>query len=76
MHTVKIYTTPTCPWCMRAKQYLDSRGINYQAVDVSEDSLAAEEMVSVSGQMGVPVIVVDGKVVVGFDKPRLEELLA
>ena len=75
MHKVKIFSTPTCPWCMRAKQYLDAKGIAYENTDVSANEQAQEEMVKISGQMGVPVIVVDGKVVIGFDKAKLEELL-
>ncbi len=75
MHVVKVYSTSTCPWCMRAKQYLQSKGVDFENVDVASDEKAAEEMVALSGQMGVPVIVVDGQVVVGFDKTRLEELL-
>jgi len=75
MHTVKVYSTPTCPWCMRAKQYLEAKGIAFENMDVSSDEKAQEEMIKISGQMGVPVIVIDGKVVVSFDKARLEELL-
>ena len=72
---VKIYTTPTCGYCQAAKKYLTERGIKFIEHDVSQDQAAAEEMVSLSGQMGVPVIVVDGKVVLGFDRPKLEQLL-
>ncbi|MCM8771411.1 MAG: glutathione S-transferase N-terminal domain-containing protein [Candidatus Omnitrophica bacterium] len=75
MHKVKVYSTPTCPWCMRAKQYLEAKGISYENVDVSSDEKAQEEMIRVSGQMGVPVIVVDDRVVVGFDRAKLDELL-
>ncbi|MGQ9602303.1 MAG: glutaredoxin family protein [Candidatus Bipolaricaulia bacterium] len=75
MPEVKVYTTPTCPWCMRVKQFLDERGIPYEEYDVSEDASRAEEMIRKSGQMGVPVIEVDGEIVVGFDRSRLEELL-
>ena len=75
MHTVKVYSTPTCPWCMRAKQYLEAKGIAFENMDVSSDEKAQEEMIKISGQMGVPVIVIDGKVIAGFDKARLEELL-
>ncbi|MGQ9478082.1 MAG: glutaredoxin family protein [Candidatus Bipolaricaulia bacterium] len=75
MPEVKVYTTPTCPWCMRVKQFLDERGIPYEEYDVSEDAYRAEEMIRKSGQMGVPVIEVDGEIVVGFDRSRLEELL-
>jgi len=73
---VKVYTTPTCGFCHQAKNYLDSRGIRFTEIDVSRDQAAAREMVQQTGQMGVPVIVVDGQAVVGFDRPRLEQLLA
>lgn len=74
-HTVKVYTTPTCPWCVRAKSYLKDRGIPFTEVDVSQDVAGAREMVKISGQMGVPVLTIDGSVVVGFDKERIDELL-
>ena len=74
-HKVKIFSTPTCPYCIRAKSYLDSKGISYENIDVSVNKEGLEEMVKLSGQMGVPVLVVDGQVVVSFDKARLEELL-
>ena len=72
---VKIYTTPTCGYCHQAKQYLNEKGVNFVEYDVSRDSTAANEMVKLSGQMGVPVIVVDGSIIVGFNRPRLEQLL-
>ena len=72
---ITMYTTPTCGYCHQAKRFLTERGIRFIDYDVSRDSKAAEEMVRVSGQMGVPVIVVDGEVIVGFNRPRLEELL-
>jgi glutaredoxin 3 len=73
---VKIYTTPTCGYCHQAKSFLGQLGIKYTEYDVSQDERAAEEMVRTSGQMGVPVIVIDGEVVVGFDRGRLQALLA
>lgn len=73
---IKIYTTPTCGYCHQAKRFLDERGVRYTEYDVSRDRQAAEEMVAKTGQMGVPVITVDGEVIVGFDRPRLEQLLA
>ena len=75
MHTVKVYSTPACPYCIRAKDYLKQKNIEFQNIDVSTDKPGLDEMVKVSGQMGVPVIVVDTEVVVGFDRNRLEELL-
>ena len=72
---VKIYTTPTCGYCHMAKKYLSERGVKFIERDVSRDRAAAEEMVGLSGQMGVPVIVVNGNVILGFDRKRLEQLL-
>ena len=73
---VKIYTTPTCGYCHMAKKYLTERGIQFTEYDVSRDRQAADEMVSLTGQMGVPVIVVDGQVIIGFDRQKLEQLIA
>ena len=72
---IKVYSTPTCPYCKMAKDYLSSKNVSYQNIDVSLDKEAAEEMVKVSGQMGVPVIVINGKAMVGFDKSRIDALL-
>ncbi len=76
MEPAIVYTTPTCPWCRRVKEYLSAQGVPYRDVDVSRDQQAAQDMVRRTGQMGVPVTVLDGEAVVGFDKPRLEALLA
>jgi glutaredoxin 3 len=73
--SVEIYTTPTCGYCHQAKSYLSALGVPFVEHDVSVDNAAAEEMVRLTGQMGVPVIVVDGEAIIGFDKARLEELL-
>ena len=72
---IKVYSTPTCPYCIRLKEYLDSKGVAYQSFDVSSDQSALDQMVKATGQMGVPVIVVDSEVIVGFDKDRLDSLL-
>jgi len=72
---VKVYSTPTCPYCIRAKEYLKSKNIDFQNIDVSSDEQATEEMVKFSGQMGVPVIVIDNNVVVGFDRAKINSLL-
>ena len=72
---VKIYSTPTCPYCKMAKEWMKEQKIEFTDVDVSSDEKAAEEMTEKSGQMGVPVIVVGDEVIVGFDKPKLEGLL-
>ncbi|MBN2483500.1 MAG: glutathione S-transferase N-terminal domain-containing protein [Candidatus Omnitrophica bacterium] len=72
---IKIFSTPTCPYCHQAKEYLSGKGVPYTDIDVSSDDAARKEMVEVSGQMGVPVLVIDTQVVVGFDKNRIDSLL-
>ncbi|MBW3011628.1 thioredoxin family protein [Candidatus Woesearchaeota archaeon] len=75
MAKVKVYSTPTCPYCVMAKQFLKENKIEFEDLDVSKDRAAAEEMVEKSGQMGVPVLDIDGEIVVGFDKQRIKKLL-
>ncbi|MBW3003891.1 glutaredoxin family protein [Candidatus Woesearchaeota archaeon] len=75
MVNVIVFTTPTCPYCKMAKEFLTENKIEYEERDVSVDQEAAKEMIEKSGQQGVPVILVDEEVVVGFDEPRLRELL-
>lgn len=72
---ITIYSTPTCSFCNAAKQYLKSQDIEYTDIDVSQDIEAATQMVEKSGQMGVPVIDIDGDIIVGFYKPQLEAVL-
>lgn len=72
---IEIYTTPTCIWCKTAKEYFDSKDIEYKEYDVTEDDERALEMVEKSGQRGVPVIDIDGNIIIGFDKEAIEELL-
>ena len=73
---VVVYSTPTCPHCHHAKEFLSQRGISFTEHDVSIDRAAADEMVRKTGQMGVPVITVDDEVVIGFDRTQLARLLA
>ncbi len=73
---VIIYTTTTWPWCHRAKEYLSRKGISYTEYDVAADRDKAQEMIKKSGQMGVPVITIDDKVVVGFNQSQLDNLLS
>jgi len=72
---VKIYSTPMCPWCQVAKDFLKANNIPFEEIDVSQNEKLAQEMILKSGQMGVPVIEIDGKIVIGFNKPLLEEFL-
>ena len=73
--TVKVYSTTTCPYCVRAKQFLKENNITFQDIDVSSDQPAADEMIRKSGQMGVPVLDIDGQIIVGFDKERIKAAL-
>lgn len=75
MAKVKIYSTPTCPYCKMAKEFLKENNIEFEDVDVSSNQAAAQEMISKSGQMGVPVLDINGQIVVGFDKARIKQLL-
>ena len=72
---VKVYSTTTCPFCIRAKQFLKDNNIAFEDVDVAGDQVAAEEMIKKSGQLGVPVIDIDGQIIVGFDKRTVTHLL-
>lgn len=75
MHTVKIYTTPSCVFCRMSKDFFKANNVEYKEMDVATDVEARNEMIQKSGQFGVPVIDIDGNLVIGFDKPRLSELL-
>ena len=75
MKKVVIYSTVTCPWCTKVKDYLDSKNVAYEDFDVAKDRDKAIEMVNKSGQQGVPVIDIDGDIVVGFDQNRINSLL-
>lgn len=72
---VKIYSTPTCPYCIAAKDFFKSKNIEFTDIDVSSDEAKAQEMIELSGQMAVPVIVIDGKVFVDFDQEEIEKLI-
>ena len=74
-HKVVVYGTNQCPWCNIAKQFLKKSNITFEEVDVSQDAHAAQEMVQKSGQMGVPVLEIDGTIIVGFDREAIEQAL-
>lgn len=75
MKNVSVYTTPTCQYCKMAKEFFQANNVNYQEHDVAADEAMRNEMVEKSGQMGVPVIDIEGEVIVGFDEPRIKEVL-
>jgi len=75
MAKVTVYSTPTCHWCKKVKEFFDENKVKYQDVDVTKDQAKAQEMIDKSGQMGVPVIDIDGEIIIGFDKGKLKTLL-
>ncbi|MDD5750195.1 MAG: glutaredoxin domain-containing protein [Candidatus Pacebacteria bacterium] len=72
---IKVYSTQTCPYCVTLKEYLKANNIAFEDIDVSFDAKLQQEMIDKSGQMGVPVVDIDGQIVVGFDKERISRLL-
>ncbi len=72
---VKIYSTPTCPYCEMAKEYFKEHNVQYEERDVSSNEAAQKEMIDKSHQMGVPVIEIDGKIIIGFNREELDKAL-
>lgn len=72
---IKVYSTKMCPYCVTLKQFLKQHNIKFEDIDVSEDLKIQEEMIKKSGQMGVPVVDIDGEIIVGFDKEKISKLL-
>ncbi|MCK5451395.1 MAG: NrdH-redoxin [Candidatus Omnitrophica bacterium] len=75
MKNVKVYSSPACAYCVRAKQFLKDNSVEFEEIDVSLNPDAAREIVEKSGQMGVPVIDIEGEIIVGFDKGEIEKAL-
>lgn len=75
MPKVHVYSTPTCPYCVTLKEFLKEHNIEFESFDVAADEKAREEMFEKSGQMGVPVIDIDGEIIVGFEKEKIVKLL-
>ncbi len=72
---IKVYGVPTCPFCAKTKKYLKERGFDFEDIDVSRSQDLANEMVEKSGHMSVPVIEINGEIIIGFDKERIEKIL-
>ncbi len=72
---IKIYTTQVCPWCIAAKKYFTQKGLEFEEIDVSADPKNAAELIRLSGQSAVPVIIINKKMIIGFDKNKIEEIL-
>ena len=75
MPKIKIYSTPTCIWCAKTREFFKTHRVKYTDIDVGRDRKAAEEMVKKSGQMGVPVIDIDGKIIIGYNEEELRKEL-
>ena len=73
---VKVYTTNSCPWCVKAKDYLTKKGVEFTSLNVQDDMEAREEMLKKSKQMGVPVIDINVTIIIGFDKPAIDKALS
>ena len=72
---IRVFSTSSCPYCYTLKAFLDEKGFQYEDINVAEDDKAKEEMIQKSGQMGVPVVEIDGQMIVGFDRERICQLL-
>ena len=72
---VKVFSTPTCPWCKRAKEFLTSNGVRYTELNVAEDRAAREEMINSTHQMAVPTIMIDTDFIIGYNEKVLKEKL-
>ena len=72
---IKVYITPYCPYCVTLKNFLKQQNIEFEEVNVLDDEAAKEEMIKKSGQYGVPVVEIDGEIIIGFDKERILKIL-
>ncbi len=72
---IKVFSTPTCPYCVTLKEFLKEHNIEFEDIDVSQDEKARDEMIEKSGQMGVPVVEINNEIVIGFDKEIIKSLL-
>ena len=75
MPNIKVFSTEFCPYCVSLKEFLKEKNIEFQAIDVTEDLKAQEDMIEKSGQMGVPVVEIDGQIIVGFDREKISQIL-
>ncbi|MBZ1348487.1 MAG: glutathione S-transferase N-terminal domain-containing protein [Candidatus Nealsonbacteria bacterium] len=72
---IRIFTTPACPYCFTLMEFFKERNIEFEEIDVSQDEKAKEEMITKSGKMEVPIVEIDGEIVIGFDRPKVLDLL-
>ena len=72
---IKLYSTPTCPYCVTLKKFLEEKKVDFEYIDVSQNEQALKEMIDKSGQLGVPVVEIDGQIIIGFNKQALKKAL-
>ena len=72
---IRVYSTPSCPYCIKLKDFLSEKGIDFENIDISSDKAMVDEMVEKSNQMGVPVVDIEGQIIVGFDKDAISQAL-
>ncbi|KEI01232.1 glutaredoxin domain-containing protein [Clostridium botulinum] len=72
---VKVYSIPDCPWCEKVKKYLDSKEVDYEDINVKEDLKGREELIDLTNQTSVPVIDIDGNIIIGFEREKLDQFL-
>ncbi|NFL74092.1 glutaredoxin family protein [Clostridium sporogenes] len=72
---IKVYRTEGCPWCTKAKTYLKTKGIDFQELNIEKDDKARDEMVQKSNQRGVPVLDINGSIIIGFNKPAIDKAI-
>jgi len=72
---IRVFSTPACPYCVTLKEYLKQHNIEFEDIDVSEDMKAQKEMIEKSEQMGVPVVEIDGQIIIGFDREKISKIL-
>ena len=75
MAKIRIFSTPACPYCVTLKEFLKENNVAFEDIDVSQDQTALEEMIKKTGQTGVPVVDIDGEIIVGFDREKIVKLL-
>jgi len=73
---IKVYSTPTCPYCIRAKEFLEENNIEFENINVASNPSIAQELIQKSGQTGVPVIDIDGEIIIGFDREKIINALS
>ncbi|HNQ43054.1 MAG TPA: glutaredoxin domain-containing protein [Candidatus Cloacimonadota bacterium] len=74
-YNIVVFSTPTCSWCKKVKDYLKSKGLTYKDIDVSKNSAALNDMIKKTGQQGVPQIWINNHPVVGFDRAKIDRLI-